>query len=148
MSRCKIYQEIYASQTGGDDSEAGTEDPRFDARPLEAALKLHPLAACARRGHEPGARRVALIIPTQMGALVRILIDYFDAPETGRVRCSAAQLGARGCWRCSACISCCADRQLRQDAAAQPRCSCRYCCPQSAHPDLRARSGACLSSVV
>ena len=25
----------------------------------------------------------ALIIPTQMGALVQILIDYFDAPETG-----------------------------------------------------------------
>ena len=25
----------------------------------------------------------ALVIPTQMGALVQILIDYFDAPETG-----------------------------------------------------------------
>ena len=25
----------------------------------------------------------ALVIPTQMGTLVQILIDYFDAPETG-----------------------------------------------------------------
>lgn len=58
----------------------------------------------------------ALIIPTQMGALVQILIDYFDAPET-----------ARPCWRSSRrasgagrCVSPARRHQLRQNAAAQP----------------------------
>lgn len=56
----------------------------------------------------------ALIIPTQMGALVQILIDYFDAPETARPCWRSSR---RGFWRWPVCISC-------APPSATAKCSC------------------------
>ena len=50
-------------------SEAGTENPRFRRRahPAAEGREGHPLAACARRRHESGARCVCADHPDADG---------------------------------------------------------------------------------
>lgn len=84
----------------------------------------------------------ALVIPTQMGALVQILIDYFDAPETGAsvlAQLAPGLLALLGVY-------------LLRAASATARCSCSTALSAGILPAICAsrspiRSSACLSAL-
>lgn len=67
----------------------------------------------------------ALIIPTRMGDLVQILIDYFDAPETGTSVLAQLAPGASGAGRC---VSPARRHQLRQKALLNRAVSRYFTC--------------------